>query len=487
MGVRTASGGVPRVAIRIFRRRPEESFNHNRLREDLNYVVSKRGIELRADLRLANASSGHQQLDVALPANWRVIEAAVGDQQLTWHTTAAEKAADPARVTIQLPDDPKNRPTTVRLRAWRSHSVGELLRLPMLAVNDAFWTSGNIQLTLDDSLELNKLAPVDCVQSAADSDGNAGEVPSELGGSLSFAAFTPSAAVEVALTHRPVAGHVAMGTTLDVGNPNVAGRLVADVSVERGTLHQLRADLQPGWTIDAVETVPATALGEWYVDREDQPQAFELQLNRAVTPNQPVRVVITGRLERPASLEPLPLIELNPLSWRGLLVSRNLLQLRAAEQFDLEPAGDLQYLEASGLTAPERTLLTDPLAGRICDSAANRPDSAIRLAPKKGDLRRDRSARLRLVPRSFAANLSRRVSPAWQWDRSCPGLSFGACAGAAPLDRSSFERAARCPADATERSTTAWAPAGRRTLAARLAPLVRPQHLAVRNLVLAVD
>ena len=236
---------------------PKKASITTALREDLHYVVGKRGIELRADLRLANASSGHQQLDVALPADWRVIEAAVGDQQLTWRTTAAEKAADPARVTIQLPDDPTNRPTTVGLRAWRSHSVGEPLRLPMLAVNDAFWTSGNIQLTLDDSLELNKLAPVDCVQSAADADGDAGEAQSELWGEFEFCRLYASAAVEVALAHRPVAGHVAMGTTLDVGNPNVAGRLVADVSVERGTLHQLRADLLPGWTIDAVETVPA--------------------------------------------------------------------------------------------------------------------------------------------------------------------------------------------------------------------------------------
>jgi hypothetical protein len=353
------------------------------LHENLHYVVSKRGVELQAELELADATSARRQLDVVLHADWRVIEAAVGDQQLTWRATVADKAADSARIAIQLPDVPSNRPTTVTLRAWRSHSVGEPLRLPMLAIDDAFWTSGSIQLTLDESLQLSKLAPIDCVQTAAHA-GDDIQTPSESSRRLSFAAFTPSAAVEVALAHRPVVGRVAMGTTLDVGNPNVAGRLVVDVSVERGTLHQLRADVQRGWTIDAVETVPATALGEWYVDRADQRQTFELQLDRAVTSDQPIRVVITGRLERTATLEPLPLIALNPLTWRGLSVSRNLLQLRAAEQFELEPAGDLQYLEASGLTAPERTLLMDPRAGRICELTANSSDAAIRLAPKKG-------------------------------------------------------------------------------------------------------
>ncbi len=359
---------------------PKKASFATALREDLNYVVSKRGVELQADLRLADVTSAGKQLVVALPADWQLIEAAIGDQQLTWHTTAADKAADPARVTIQMPHDPSNRQTTVTLQAWRSHSVGEPLRLPMLAVDDAFWTSGNIQLTLDDSLELNKLAPIDCVQTAAD----AGVAVSETSRRLTFAAFTRSAAVEVVFAHRPVVGRVAMGTTLDVGNPNVAGHLVADVSVERGTLHQLRADVQPGWTIDAVETVPATALGEWYVDREDQPQTIELQLNRAVTSSAPVRVVVTGSLERTASLEPLPLTELKPLAWRGLSVTRNLIQLRAAEQFDLEPSGELQFLATNGLTAPERSSFRDLISGRFCDLAANTPDAAIRLAPKKG-------------------------------------------------------------------------------------------------------
>ena len=149
-------------------------------------------------------------------------------------------------------------------------------------------------------------------------------------------------------------------------------------------LHKLSAELQPGWSIDAVETIPADALGEWYVDRANGRTAVEFQLHRAVTPQQRVTIIVTGRLQRPSAIEPLPLESLMLLKWSDLAIEGNVLQLRAAEQYDLEPVGELHYVAADELSAENRQLFAVPAEGRFCDLTAAATDAAIRLTPKKG-------------------------------------------------------------------------------------------------------
>ena len=350
------------------------------VREDLRYDVSNSGVELQANLRLDAEGPAHEQLSVALPEGLQLIEAAAGTQPLTWRIVDSEEVGGPVRTTIQLPSSQAGGTVDISLRAWAPLDLDGSLRLPALAIDDAFWTSGTIELSIDGLLELNELVPIDCVQTTAET----GEDSKISARRLQFTAFAPSAMIELALAHRPSRGVVRMGTALEVRNPGVAGRLVADVSVEQGSLHQLTADLKPGWSIDAVETIPASALGEWYVDRFHEPHGFELQLDRAVTPDQPVRIIVTGRLERATPLDPLQLASLSPFDWRNLSATRNLLQLRAADQFEIDPVGELAELGADGLSAEDRQLFSAPTAGRLCDLAAGSPTDAIRLVPKKG-------------------------------------------------------------------------------------------------------
>lgn len=283
-------------------------------------------------------------------------------------------------MVLDLGSDRLEEEIGVSLICWGPPVIGEPLKLSMLELGGTFWTSGRIDVLIDDRLEAGELAPVDCVQTAVDT------VATDAGKEwrLSFNGFAPGAAVGIVLTERPARGCVRVGTAIDVGNPRITARTAADVSVERGTLRRLSAALQPGWTIDAVETIPAAKLGEWYVDRSHEPPVLDVQLQQAVAPDHPVRVVLSARFERPGGVDPLSISQLNPLDWSGLSTTRNLLQLRAAEQFELDVAADLQPIGVSTLSAPERELFTELDDAPLCDLAASPPAAAIRLALKQG-------------------------------------------------------------------------------------------------------
>jgi hypothetical protein len=345
------------------------------MRQTLLYDVNRRGVELDATLRLAATEPDAKQLNVTLPAGLQLVQAVSGENDLAWRIAAAGKAGGPERATIQLPVGSPAITKTITLRAWGPLVTGRPLKLSLLAVDDTFWNAGTFELSLDGSLRLRELLPIDCVQTSAE--------PAGPGRRLRFAAYSPSASVEMGLDHRTESGEVRMGSTLEIGSPGVSGRLIADVSVDRGRLYELRADVRPGWTIDAVETIPAGDLAEWYVDRSPDSPALEIRLDHAISPGQSVRVIVTERLERAAALEPLPLERLNPLIWRDLATVRNLLQLRAAEQFELQPVGNVKYLAAEDLTATERGFFTSPNAGRLCDLEGN-PMGVVQLAPKRG-------------------------------------------------------------------------------------------------------
>ncbi len=351
------------------------------LRQELHYVVSKRGIDLEAQLRLNATGSANDELKVSLPSGMQLISASVGEEALKWQVSTGNLDDKVRRATIQLPALASRQSTTVTLRTWSPLVVDERIRLPLLPVDDAFWSAGTLELRLDPALELRELAPIECVQTAAE----VSQTPNEQVQTMRFAAFSPSAAVDLSLAHRQARGKLRIGTALEVGNPGIVGRLVAEVTVVQGSVQKLVAELRPGWSVDAVETVPTSALGEWYVEQLPDKQEFVLQLDRAVTADQPVKVLMNARLPGALALEPLPLDNLIPLAWSDLVVERDLLQLRAAEQYELQAVGPLQSIAASELTTADSELIPKPSDGLLFDPTANATDAAIRLAPKKSD------------------------------------------------------------------------------------------------------
>ena len=222
-------------------------------REELRYELGERGIDLKARFWLTASESPPSRLNALLPAGLQLVEAQSGETELRWHVAAAEDLDGLAVAAIELPAEARPASRMIELRAWAPLAVGESARLPKPSLSDFFWTAGTIELRIDDSLQLRELSPVDCIQTEATADAAADDCEH----CLRFASYSPAANVELAVERRSPSGRVRIGTTIELGNPGIAGRMRAEVRVEHGSLHRLSAALQPGWSIDAIESIPA--------------------------------------------------------------------------------------------------------------------------------------------------------------------------------------------------------------------------------------
>ena len=359
--------------------RPAQESPAATLDESVRYDVRSRGFDLEAQLKIHAGDSPLSQLGVALPESLQLVEATAGGQEMAWITMPAEKSGGTHRITLQLPKLPESGELVVVLHAWGAVPFGESWQLPTMSYDGLFWTSGNLELEIDDSLELCELTHVDCIQTAASAGTTSGG-----GQSLWFQSYSPQAALTLAVRPRPTDGRVRMATTLQIGGSGVDGRLAAEVFVDKGSLHALSAELMPGWTIDGVESVPADAIGEWYVDGPPTRRTIELQLSRAITPGHSLRIDITGRALQNGSFEPRTLDSLRWLVWRGLEVERNLLKIAAAEPFELEPLGELPIVVRAELSSDDQQLVGTLDDAPWLDLKSSSPDAAIRLAPRQG-------------------------------------------------------------------------------------------------------
>jgi hypothetical protein len=351
------------------------------LEESVRYVVRNRGFDMESRLRINASQSPLSQLSVTLPAGLQLIEATTGDRNLTWTTMPADKSGGLNRVALKLPAFPESGELIVVLHAWGAVPFDESWQLPRFLYDGLFWTSGSTELSIDNSLELSALTPVDCIQAAA----SAGTTERQsIGRSLSFQSSTAQAAITLAVRRRQTDARVRVASTLQMGGSGIDGRLAARIAVDEGSLDTISADVTPGWSIDGVESVPADAIGEWYVDGPPARRTIEFQLNRAVTPLHSIQISVTGRARQASSFEPRTLSSLNWLTWRGLEVEQNLLRIAAAEPFELEPFGDPPTIAGTDLTSDDRQLVGTPGDAPWLDLMSTSRDAAIRLAPRQG-------------------------------------------------------------------------------------------------------
>jgi hypothetical protein len=339
-------------------------------RQTVQYRVHRGGLDLEATLNLSANEPLPKSIVVTLPVGMSVISATADGQTLDWRASSR-------RVTIQLPAAVSEYHAAIVLRAWGPLVLDEPQRLPMLALRDSFWASGVIELAVDDLLELCDVAPTDCIQTPVEALDPTPPSPRR----LTFAAYAPGAALEITLRHRQSTGTVQSATSLVLGNPEIAGKVNSLVGVERGRLHRLTAELRSGWVVDALETAPADALGEWYVDRTADPQLLCLQLDRAIVPGDPVRVFATVH-STAAATDSIPIADLEPLDWQHLQSDAKLLELWPAEQYDLEVHGKWRELSTDQVSSTQRELLSGEVGGRLA-IVEQESSATIRRVPKR--------------------------------------------------------------------------------------------------------
>ena len=109
--------------------------------------------------------------------------------------------------------------------------------------------------------------------------------------------FTPDGGVEIVLAPPRAALHPDTGTALELNDVEMAARIVAALRVPEGERFQLDAEVSRLWAVDAVETIPADALGSWdFRQNKGGGGKLIVRLAKAVSPSRPIRLLVTAPL-----------------------------------------------------------------------------------------------------------------------------------------------------------------------------------------------
>jgi hypothetical protein len=345
-------------------------------REDMRYHVTNQGLDTEVRIRCHAGVSELRELDLLLAPSSKIVSVTADDQPLAWHLAESAPGA-PARTTIELPPSQATDDFTVVIKAWDYSVMHQSWPLPTVQVTNAFWTAGSTALTVDDKFAIEDVVTDGCAQTSVRQDDQADGRSSI----LEFADFSPTASIELRLGSRPPSAHMRTATSLQVGGHTIDGRIAAQLHVDRGNLPTIYARLQPGWTIDAVQTIPAESLGQWHIDTRDEVPRLELVLNHSAGNSKPLTIVVTGVRRLVEPLESLNRDALEPLHWQNIEVESNLLQLQATGRYELKPSSDLSTIAASDLSDEDQQLFAAPAEGQVFDLSAAPPASHVGLTP----------------------------------------------------------------------------------------------------------
>jgi hypothetical protein len=352
--------------------------------EHLLYEVSERGVELTATCELNDLDADGHLLSIPLPKGVSLVAATVDGRELQW-TDVSAKGEVGTTVRLRLPESPASKPLNISLRAYQAIEIDQPWILPTVRPADVFWTSGSTQVSVSPSLDLRALTTTDCqrtsvMPNAKTADGSE---------AWSLIAVSPAAKIEVVLGSRQPRVSVSMGTMLEIGDPEITGRAVTRLQIQRGSLPILRAEVRPNWVVEAVQTIPAETLDAWHVDAEHGRQRLVLQLAPAVREKQELMVVVSGRFQRGGLLEPIQSDALAMLNWHDITTRRSLLSLRTAEPYIIESTDGLPILAATELTANDQLLFEQLGSARVYDLTEANADAVARIGLKRGNYETD--------------------------------------------------------------------------------------------------
>ena len=223
--------------------------------------------------------------------------------------------------------------------------------LPKLRPKGVLWIAGKIDVAVAPTLGLQRLSTVGCQQSGViQSEGNGDDFWFH-----SFNAYSSNASVKITVAPQKPEATVRAASSLALAETDVNGRLVTRLRVASGNLHTLSGELAPGWTIEAVETDPPDALGEWFVDRKEGRSEIEIQLNAAAVPTQDLTIIATGRLQRTGLTQALSAEILRMVRWRDVRLELHRLTFQTVEPYVVEPIGGLPVLKMENAAVDQLT------------------------------------------------------------------------------------------------------------------------------------
>ena len=369
------------AALRILNadRRSSQSDSQMAFHEEVGYRIGPRGLEMTTTWRLEGYADVKRELAVAVPTGLQLASIKSEGNDVAWRLIR-EASSPTDTALIDLPKVDGSKPRQLTFSAWRPVVVDAPWRLPRLRPEGFFWSSGKFELAVAASHELKRLNPDECIET----DTSRLIADEDLPETHSFMSYSPSAAIEVDISARRTDATIRAGSSLTLADPNLNGRLVVEWSFAHGAAHRLTGKLAPGWIVEALETIPADALADWYIDRRSNEQEIEIQLSRAATAARNVTVIVTARLQRFNLTEPISADVMKMVKWDDAKPTRHLLTFESNEPYAVVPIGKLPEVVSDTFDTSDRQLLDETTENKIFDITDAGQNAGVQLTVRRG-------------------------------------------------------------------------------------------------------
>jgi hypothetical protein len=323
---------------------------------------------LQFDLQLDVHYEPLSQLLVTLDKPLQLVAAHLGQRELAWSETSGPPARPRPQLVLDFPEPILGTAHHLRLRAIAPVNLGTVWRLPGIQVSGVTWQEGTATVLVPEPLVLERVTAQGCRESAV----RPLPAPS-VGEMIELQAVQPRATIDVILRPRDSDLTARLGTTIHFGATATTARIVADLATLGRPRFQLTFDPLPGWTIDAVETLPADRLDSWSPPRSGK--SGEFRLREPVAPGQPLRLVLHAHTRPLRADDALTGKQLRVGTFRALRVTRALLSLGAEAPNRIRLAGDeeIERLDGSQLAEPDAGIVT-PTPGSVVFVAETLPE-----------------------------------------------------------------------------------------------------------------
>jgi hypothetical protein len=248
--------------------------------------------------------------------------------------------------------------------------LGKMLALPMVRPRKTSWQEGTATIWMAQSLSIENLVSRAGRQVTGLAPKDVGRFPGE---QFLFQMFSPDAAVEVVMTRAPQRLEVSQATTLTLNPTELRGRTTADVQCLEGECFDLFAEIGVPWAVDALETEPADALGDWELTRPTDKRAAQLvhlRLAKPLRAGDSIRLSASGRHLSSAGAERAPLLrsdDLQMLTVRDAGTVARLWNIEAASgaTVRLGQSAGVRELSVSELSEGQQNLFDRPPQGLL--------------------------------------------------------------------------------------------------------------------------
>ncbi len=350
------------------------------LDEEIRYQIGPRGLEMTASWNLKVPMDQKRELAVAVPPGLQLSSIKASTGELSWRLLR-DTSLPTDTIIIDLPKTDGVEPIQITFSAWQPLVLGAPWRLPRFRAEGVFWSSGKLDLSVAATHELTHLVLTDCVETKVGRL-NANEDAPE---THSFTEYSSSGALEINLSERQPDTVVRAGSSLTLADPNLNGRLASQFTLSHGATHQLVGNVAPGWIVEALETIPADAMTEWFIDKNGGEQTVEVQLSRAARATQDITVIVTARLQRFNLNERLSADTMRMIHWKGAKNERHLLAFQSGDPYTVIPVGKLAEMAGNAIDVKDQSLLDTTSESKIFDVTSADKGAGLQFAVQRGE------------------------------------------------------------------------------------------------------